>query len=45
MAECNPLSTPMEQNLKLASKEGNEFEDVTVLQILSIKQPNVLEKI
>ena len=29
MAECNPLSTPMEQNLKLTSKEGNEFKDAT----------------
>jgi hypothetical protein len=29
MAECKPLSTPMEQNLKLTSKEGNDFEDAT----------------
>jgi hypothetical protein len=29
MAECNLVSTPMEQNLKLASKEGIEFEDAT----------------
>jgi hypothetical protein len=29
MAECNPISTPMEQNLELTSKEGNEFEDAT----------------
>ena len=29
MVECNPLSTPMEHNLKLTSKEGNEFEDAT----------------
>ena len=29
MAECNPISTPMENNLKLTSKEGNEFEDAT----------------
>ena len=29
MAECDPVSTPMEQNLKLTSKEGNEFEDAT----------------
>jgi hypothetical protein len=29
MVDCNPLSTPMEQNLKLTSKEGNEFEDAT----------------
>jgi hypothetical protein len=27
--ECNLVSTPMEQNLKLISKEGNEFEDAT----------------
>jgi len=29
MVDCNPLSTLMEQNLKLTSKEGNEFEDAT----------------
>src|ERR1700733_9045375 len=29
MAECNPLTTPMEQNLKLKSTEGKEFEDAT----------------
>jgi hypothetical protein len=29
MDECNHVSTPMEQNLKLTSKEGNEFEDAT----------------
>eukprot|EP00253_Pinus_taeda_P029118 PITA_29118 len=29
MTECNPLSTPMEQNLKLTSIEGKEFEDET----------------
>jgi len=29
MIECNPLSTPMEQNLKLTSIEGKEFEDAT----------------
>jgi len=29
MAKCNPLSTPMEHNLKLTSKEGNEFENAT----------------
>jgi len=27
MAECNCLSIPMEQNSKLTSKEGNEFDD------------------
>eukprot|EP00253_Pinus_taeda_P031863 PITA_31863 len=29
MTECNPLSTPMEQNLKLTSIEGKKFEDAT----------------
>jgi hypothetical protein len=29
MDECNLVSTPMEQNLKLTSKEGNESEDAT----------------
>jgi hypothetical protein len=29
MVDCNPFSTPMEQNLKLTSKQGNEFEDET----------------
>eukprot|EP00253_Pinus_taeda_P010328 PITA_10328 len=29
MTECNHLSTPMEQNLKLTSIEGKEFEDAT----------------
>eukprot|EP00253_Pinus_taeda_P032309 PITA_32309 len=29
MAECNPLTTPMEQNLKLTFIEGKEFEDAT----------------
>ena len=29
MTECNPLTTLMEQNLKLASIEGKEFEDAT----------------
>eukprot|EP00253_Pinus_taeda_P027824 PITA_27824 len=27
--ECNPLTTPMEQNLKHTSIEGKEFEDAT----------------
>jgi hypothetical protein len=26
MVECNLVSTAMEQNLKLTSKEGNEFD-------------------
>eukprot|EP00253_Pinus_taeda_P018261 PITA_18261 len=29
MTECNPLTTPMEQNLKLTSIKGKEFEDAT----------------
>lgn len=29
MVDCNPLSTPMEHNLKLTSKKGNQFEDAT----------------
>ena len=29
MTKCNPLSTPMEQKLKLTSSEGKEFEDAT----------------
>ena len=27
--DCNPVSTPMEQNLKLTSNEGSTFEDPT----------------
>eukprot|EP00253_Pinus_taeda_P011570 PITA_11570 len=29
MTECDPLTTPMEQNLKLTYIEGKEFEDAT----------------
>ena len=29
LTECNPIATPMEQNLKLTSEEGNSFEDPT----------------
>jgi hypothetical protein len=29
MVDCNPLSTKMEKNLKITSKEGNEFRDST----------------
>eukprot|EP00253_Pinus_taeda_P010250 PITA_10250 len=29
MTKCNPLTTPMEQNVKLTSIEGKEFEDAT----------------
>eukprot|EP00253_Pinus_taeda_P004924 PITA_04924 len=31
MTECNPLTTPMEQNLKLTSIEGKEFEEQQIL--------------
>eukprot|EP00253_Pinus_taeda_P003191 PITA_03191 len=34
MTECNPLTTPMEQNLKLTSIEGKEFEDATMYRQL-----------
>lgn len=29
MQDCNPVATPMEQNLKLTSTEGSTFEDPT----------------
>jgi hypothetical protein len=29
MVDCNTIFTPMERNLNLTSKEGNEFEDET----------------
>jgi hypothetical protein len=29
MANCNSISTPTDQNMKLTSKKGNEFEDAT----------------
>ena len=29
MQDCNHVSTPMEQNLKLISNEGSTFEDPT----------------
>jgi len=29
MQDCNPVATPMEQNLKLTSTEGSMFEDPT----------------
>jgi hypothetical protein len=41
MDECNHVSTPMEQNLKLTSKEGNEFEYDTVVVIDS---PSIKKK-
>jgi hypothetical protein len=41
MTECNTVSTPMEHNFKLTSKEGNEFEDATkyLSKVLSILLP------
>eukprot|EP00253_Pinus_taeda_P003661 PITA_03661 len=49
MTECNPLSTPMEQNLKLTSIEGKEFEDekkyrqrVGSLNYLTTTKPDIL---
>ena len=29
MMKCNPVATPIEQNLKLTSEEGKPFEDPT----------------
>eukprot|EP00253_Pinus_taeda_P002104 PITA_02104 len=49
MAECNPLTTPMEQNLKLTSIEGKEFKDATKyrqlvgsLNYLTTTRPDIL---
>ena len=48
MTKCNPISTPMEHNLKLTSEEGNPFEDPTKytqlvgsLIYLSITRPDI----
>eukprot|EP00253_Pinus_taeda_P025452 PITA_25452 len=48
MTECNPLTTPMEQNLKLTSIEGKEFEDTTKyrqlvgsINYLTTTRPNI----
>eukprot|EP00253_Pinus_taeda_P003450 PITA_03450 len=48
MIEFNPLNTPMEQNLKLTSIEGKEFEDATnyrqlvgSLNYLTTIRPNI----
>eukprot|EP00253_Pinus_taeda_P004154 PITA_04154 len=48
MPECNPLTTAMEQNLKLTSIEGKEFEDATKyrklvgsLNHLTITRPDI----
>ena len=42
MTDCNPISTPMEQKMKLTSSEGKEFEDATsidnLLEVLSTLQ-------
>eukprot|EP00253_Pinus_taeda_P004598 PITA_04598 len=49
MDECNPLTTPMEQNSKLTSIDGKEFEDaikyiklVRSLNYLTTTRPNIL---
>eukprot|EP00253_Pinus_taeda_P003330 PITA_03330 len=49
MIECNPLTTPMEQNLELTSIEGKEFEDATKyrklvgsLNYLTTTKPDIL---
>eukprot|EP00253_Pinus_taeda_P019082 PITA_19082 len=48
MTECNSLTTPMEQNLKLTSIEGKEFEDaikyrqlVGILNYLTTTRPDI----
>eukprot|EP00253_Pinus_taeda_P001526 PITA_01526 len=48
MGECNPLTTLMEQNLKLTSTGGKEFEDATkyrqhvgTLNYLTTTRPNI----
>eukprot|EP00253_Pinus_taeda_P008319 PITA_08319 len=48
MVECNLLTTPMEQNLKLTSTVGKEFEDATKyrqlvgsLNYLTTTRPNI----
>eukprot|EP00253_Pinus_taeda_P018028 PITA_18028 len=49
MTECNPLTTIMEQNLKLTSIEGKKFEDATKyrqlvgsLNYLTTTRPDIL---
>jgi len=49
MTKCNRLATPMEQNLKLTSIEGKEFEDATKyrqlvgsLNYLTTTRPDIL---
>ena len=34
MVDCNPISTPMEHNLRLTLKERKEFEDATKYRYL-----------
>ena len=48
MHDCNHVSTPMEQNLKLTSNEGSTFEDPTKymqlvesLMYLTTTRPNI----
>jgi len=48
MMDCNPVATPVEQNLKLTSEEGKSFEDPTKymklvgsLIYLSITRPDI----
>eukprot|EP00253_Pinus_taeda_P036432 PITA_36432 len=48
MAECNPLTSPIEQKLKFTSIEGKEFEDATnyrqfvgSLNYLTTTRPNI----
>lgn len=48
MDECNPLTTLMEHNLKLAHTEGNEFKDaknyiqlIRRLNDLTTTRPNI----
>ena len=49
MKDCNSVSTPMEQNMKLSSNEGNSFEDPTKyrqlvgsLIYLTTTHPNIM---
>eukprot|EP00253_Pinus_taeda_P003883 PITA_03883 len=42
MTECNPLTTPMEQNLKLTSIKRKEFEDATKYRQLTVGSLNYL---
>lgn len=48
MLECKPVSTPMEINAKLCSKEGKDLEDATMYQqlvgsliYLTLTQPDI----